>query len=169
MFLSQAFRAQIGWIDVAPSEEGRADPLLSGFGEREAIFQWHGDTFDVPDDAVHLASSETCANQAFRFGDRVYGLQFHLEVDEPLVECWLGVPHNRREIEQMNGKTSLEKIRCDTARHVARGRELSDLCFSEFIRLFGNAEAARPAPARLRSSRPVRELDRPGHARPAKP
>ena len=72
---------EIGWYDLEPTEAGRSDPLLGRLGARQKIFQWHGDTFDIPDHAVRLASSPDCPNQAFRYGENVYGLQFHLEVD----------------------------------------------------------------------------------------
>jgi GMP synthase (glutamine-hydrolysing) len=49
-------------------------------------FHWHGETFDLPAGAVHLAESEGCANQAFEFGDRTLALQFHLEVTRASVE-----------------------------------------------------------------------------------
>jgi GMP synthase-like glutamine amidotransferase len=52
------------------------------------VVHWHGDTFDVPPGAVRLASSAHNANQAFRFGDLVYGLQFHLEVDDAMAAAW---------------------------------------------------------------------------------
>lgn len=42
-------------------------------------FHWHGDTFDIPPDAVHLAESEACRNQAFLYNDTVLALQFHPE------------------------------------------------------------------------------------------
>ena len=53
------------------------------------VFQWHGDTFDLPEGSVRLSSSDLYANQAFRYGDRVYGLQFHIEVTPAIVRDWL--------------------------------------------------------------------------------
>ncbi|MGZ8533014.1 MAG: glutamine amidotransferase-related protein [Candidatus Binatia bacterium] len=57
---------EIGWYDVAPSPHADDDPLFDEFEERETLFQWHGDTFDIPNGAIHLASSRHCLNQAFR-------------------------------------------------------------------------------------------------------
>ena len=53
------------------------------------VFQWHGDTFDLPRGAVRLASSDLFPNQAFRYTDRVYALQFHIEVTPAIVSDWL--------------------------------------------------------------------------------
>lgn len=64
------------------------EPVLAGLGEEELVFQWHGDTFDLPAGAVHLASSEKCAHQAFRIGQRAFGLQFHVEVDGEMARQW---------------------------------------------------------------------------------
>ena len=60
---------EIGWYDVNRSEGAKDDPLLKSFQPNEKIFQWHGDTFGIPDGAVHIASSPMCTNQAFRYGD----------------------------------------------------------------------------------------------------
>jgi GMP synthase-like glutamine amidotransferase len=62
--------------------------LFSGFKNPFTVFHWHGDTFDLPDGAVRLASSEHYANQAFQYKSAV-GLQFHLEVNESMVNFWL--------------------------------------------------------------------------------
>lgn len=62
--------------------------LFSGFQNPFTVFHWHGDTFDLPDGAVRLASSEHYQNQAFQYKSAI-GLQFHLEVNEEMVNLWL--------------------------------------------------------------------------------
>lgn len=69
---------EIGWFPV------RFDPEL--YDGELVVCHWHGDTFDLPEGAVRLAESAACKNQAYRFGDRVYGLQFHLEMTPSSVE-----------------------------------------------------------------------------------
>lgn len=127
---------EIGWYDVTPTEAGRSDPLFRHFAGPEKIFQWHGDTFAIPHGAVHLATSAACPHQAFRYGHNVYGLQFHLEVDEPMVNRWLHAPVNRRELEGLQGVIHPEVIARDTPVHIDRSRRLGDAVFGEFIRLF---------------------------------
>lgn len=127
---------EIGWYDVAPTEDGQADPLFRHFQGTEKIFQWHGDTFAIPHGAVHLATSAACPHQAFRFGHNVYGLQFHLEVDEPMIRRWLETPLNRGELDSLKGVIDPDAIARETPAYVARSRELGDAVFGEFIRLF---------------------------------
>ena len=84
---------EIGWQEIALTPEGMKDPVmgtlaLEGRSAAE-VFQWHGDTFDLPAGAVRLASSNLYPNQAFRFSDRVYALQFHIEVTPEIVSGWL--------------------------------------------------------------------------------
>ncbi|RPD42472.1 type 1 glutamine amidotransferase [Chitinophaga barathri] len=69
---------EIGWFPV------QFDGELSG--EDLVACHWHGDTFNLPEGAVHLAQSAACKNQAYRYGDRVYGLQFHLEMTPAALE-----------------------------------------------------------------------------------
>ncbi|HEY4343572.1 MAG TPA: type 1 glutamine amidotransferase [Parvibaculum sp.] len=71
------------WTDAAAG-----DPLLGDAAPELALMQWHGDTFDLPDGAVRLATRETCVNQAFRIGETTYGFQFHLEVTPETVDLW---------------------------------------------------------------------------------
>ena len=77
---------EIGWFDVEVT--GANDPLFGGL-HRFTTLHWHGDTFHQPPGAVHLASSELYANQAFRIGERAWGVQFHPEVDQHAVDAFV--------------------------------------------------------------------------------
>ncbi len=127
---------EIGWYNVRLTEASRRDPVLGRFRATEKIFQWHGDTFEIPTGAAHLAASELCANQAFRYQSNVYGLQFHLEVDEPMIRRWLTVGVNAKEIAALRGAIDPETIRAETRKHIANLSRLSAETFGEFIKLF---------------------------------
>ncbi|ESY98916.1 type 1 glutamine amidotransferase [Mesorhizobium sp. LNHC209A00] len=79
---------EFGWRGVLLTPDAKADPVLSALPETFPIFQWHDDTFELPDDAVRLAGNDVAENQAFRVGRAVYGFQFHFEADRPLVKDW---------------------------------------------------------------------------------
>jgi GMP synthase (glutamine-hydrolysing) len=128
---------EIGWYDVSPTQEAFNDPLLMELQKTEKIFQWHAETFDIPKSTSHLAFSSLCANQAFRYGTKVYGFQFHMEVDAPMIHRWLRVAENRQEISRLRGDDYLERIDNETPEHMARLTELSERVFGEFINLFG--------------------------------
>jgi GMP synthase (glutamine-hydrolysing) len=70
---------EIGWFPVEWTEQARQSAVFGFLPERLDAFHWHGDTFDLPVGALHLARSEACENQAFLYDSRVLGLQFHLE------------------------------------------------------------------------------------------
>ncbi len=71
---------EIGWFPVFLQSQTLDHPVARIFPSQWHAFHWHGDTFDIPDGARLLASTEGCHNQGFVYGDRVVGLQFHLEV-----------------------------------------------------------------------------------------
>ncbi len=71
--------SEMGLVPITLTEAGQHDPLFADLPAPSAV-EWHDDTFDIPEGAVRLASSNACANQAFRYGQRAYGLQFHPEV-----------------------------------------------------------------------------------------
>ena len=78
--VSKHVQKEIGWHPVMREPGADGDPLASVFGQTETVFQWHGDSFALPAGAVQLFSSPLCDQQAFRWGERAYGLQFHVEV-----------------------------------------------------------------------------------------
>jgi GMP synthase (glutamine-hydrolysing) len=127
---------EIGWYRLDPTAAAAGDPLFRHFDGSQHVFQWHGFTFDLPRGAVHLASTSTCPNQAFRYGDKAYGLQFHLEADEPLIQRWLHVPEYRAEAEAAGPAHHLEHILRDTHGHAPQSGALSERVFAEFLKLF---------------------------------
>jgi GMP synthase-like glutamine amidotransferase len=85
---------EIGWFPVQGIEPH--DPMIFRFPSTFDVFHWHGDTFDLPPGAAHIAKSEACENQAFQIGGSVIGIQFHPETTPGLLEEM--VLHGRHEL-----------------------------------------------------------------------
>ncbi len=82
-------RKEIGWGPITLTDVGRRS-CLAGLQENKGqVLHWHGDTFDLPEGATLLASTEVARNQAFSWGPTAIGLQFHLEVLPEEIERWL--------------------------------------------------------------------------------
>lgn len=77
-----------GTLQVELTDAGRGDPLFAGVPERFTTFQWHNDSFDIPDGGSLLASSAACPHQAFRISGTAWGVQFHPEVTEEIIRVW---------------------------------------------------------------------------------
>ena len=139
---------EIGWYPVHTTDAGREDAVLAPLGEAAPVFQWHGCRFDVPSDAVQLARGKHCEQQAFRYGRNAYGLQFHLEMDEPLVERWLQTPAYRAELEAAGLPHDAQAIRAQTRAHIAGMQRQADAVFNNFLDLVGRPERRRILPSR---------------------
>jgi GMP synthase (glutamine-hydrolysing) len=83
---------EVGWHPVLMTPAARQDPYFSKLPNPLEVLHWHGDTFDLPKGAVHLARSSRCENQAFRWDESVYALQFHLEATPSMVNDWCVAP-----------------------------------------------------------------------------
>jgi len=103
-------KPEIGLLPVRLTEAARSDALFFDLPENLLTFQWHGDTFDIPPGGVQLATSELFPNQAFRWGERAYGIQFHLEVSTDLARSWAEVPEYRDGLERAMGAGALENL-----------------------------------------------------------
>jgi GMP synthase-like glutamine amidotransferase len=79
---------EIGWAPVQLSTNAAKDPLFSGVPDELTVLHWHGETYELPPGATHLASSVSYREQAFRVGESAWGLQFHLEVDQVAIEAF---------------------------------------------------------------------------------
>lgn len=80
---------EVGWYPIELTEEGKGHSLTKTWPENPEVFHWHGDTFDLPDGATRLASSQGCENQAFVYDETVIGLQFHIELTVEDIEYML--------------------------------------------------------------------------------
>ncbi len=123
----KAARREVGFQPVHPTEAASDDALLSGFTDGDRVFQWHEDTFDLPEGATLLATGDDVPHQAFRVGDLAWGIQFHFEVDGAELEAWLDEADSLMDLEATWGKSS-EDIRLEAKEHMAaheeRGREV---------------------------------------------
>jgi GMP synthase-like glutamine amidotransferase len=80
---------EIGWYDVSLTKIGSQDSLFSILPKTFPVFQWHEDTFEIPKAGKLIVTSNPIPHQAFRYGENTYGLQFHLEVTEEMIQEWM--------------------------------------------------------------------------------
>ncbi|RXK87088.1 type 1 glutamine amidotransferase [Filimonas effusa] len=108
---------EIGWFNISLTEQAKLHPLWQAMGESFPVFHWHGDTFDLPQQAQLLASSEACRNQAFTVNDQVIGLQFHFEVTAQSLEAMV---ENGKE-ELTHGTYIQDAVAISNQRHLIAG------------------------------------------------
>jgi len=124
---------EIGWCPIQITAQGQ-NFFFEKPPKTSMVFQWHGDTFDIPQGAVRLATSPLCKNQAFRYGKNVLALQFHLEVDRSMIEDWLSQPGAESEMSSVGPKTKSE-IRAQFFRFPAL-HHLASSVFNRFLSCF---------------------------------
>jgi GMP synthase (glutamine-hydrolysing) len=120
---------------LRPTHRGRRDPLIAAFNSQEKVFQLHGYTFDLPRDAELLVTGEQVANQAFRIKQNIYGFQFHLEANLPLIKRWLKMPPHDKEIAQLYKGLSADDLWQESLHAVSRSQALSQTVFERFLDL----------------------------------
>jgi len=110
--VGKAPRKEIGWYGVTLLPDARGDALFDALPRRFPAFHWHGDAFTLPEGALPLASTAMTPLQAFRMGARAWGIQFHLETDEQVLEAMLS-----------GGAGELREAGADAGRIRTRARE----------------------------------------------
>jgi GMP synthase (glutamine-hydrolysing) len=125
---------EVGFEPIRPTSSASGDDLLSHYADGDLVFQWHMDTLELPDGATLLATGDDVVNQAYRVGDRTWGVQWHFEIDRAEVELWLDM-FERADgpLESSWGKAS-GRVREEADRHLSdhesKGREV----FTRFAR-----------------------------------
>lgn len=121
---------EIGWSPLNLTKAGEQSALRYVNGKHCSMLHWHGETFDLPDNAVLLASSNKYQNQAFSYGKRILALQFHPEVSQHAMEKWF-IGHIT-EIMQTEG-VSVAQLREDTRRCANRLEIQGELFFNSWF------------------------------------
>jgi GMP synthase (glutamine-hydrolysing) len=124
---------EIGWYDLELTEMGQRDPLFAGWPRALKMFQWHGETFELPRGAQHLARSARYRHQAFRFGEGAYGLQFHPEITLSMIEEWLEI--NAQEVAKSPLPRKALEIKEDSVNAMHELKELGEMTAENWARL----------------------------------
>ena len=125
---------EVGWGPLSLTEAGGASALRHLAPHETAVLHWHGDTFDLPRGAVHLAATDACENQAFLWGARGLALQFHPEATGAGLERWF-IGHTL-EIETTAG-ISVAALRASTAHAAPRLERQGPAFFDEWLAQVG--------------------------------
>jgi GMP synthase (glutamine-hydrolysing) len=121
---------EVGWGPIDLHNVG--EPALAGLPAQPLVLHWHGDTYDLPPGAVHLASTPVCRHQAFRVG-RAFGLQFHPELEREMIAVWV-----REDADYVRGALGPDggaRILADTDRHYVSARPIWDRLLGNIISL----------------------------------
>jgi GMP synthase (glutamine-hydrolysing) len=128
--VGKAPQKEIGFYRVRLAAAAREDPLFAEAPDSFVAFHWHGDAFALPRDAVPLASSTLTPCQAFRFGDRAFGVQFHLETDPEVFAAMI-----TGEAELAEAGVDAGHLREQAVRELGRMREVARPIFARFAAL----------------------------------
>jgi GMP synthase-like glutamine amidotransferase len=113
---------EIGWAPVHFTEIAQSDPVLGGLDSPSMFFHWHSETFTQPPGTDLLAYSDKCRQQAFRYRDAVYGIQFHPEITSAMIVDWSAQPVNCGDVETLDAPIDPHAAATEPlARHILEG------------------------------------------------
>ena len=128
---------EIGFFDVTLTSDGQQDPLFVGFSGYQKIFHWHEDTFDLPVEAILLATHTNTRNQAFRYGRCAYGLQYHIELDDDTLHHWLYEPSMKESMVKVLGLEAYQALTRGCGINFPLYQQHSMILFENFLRICG--------------------------------
>lgn len=130
---------EVGWLEVSLTDAGKEDPVLGVLPPTATVFQWHHYTFGLAPGASALAQSEACL-QAFRLGGLpAWGIQFHAEVTQPMVNTWISEDPGEDEL-PMPGS----ELRAESARHMPQSNAQGRALVEAFLREAAARATAQP-------------------------
>jgi GMP synthase (glutamine-hydrolysing) len=123
LHIGAANEVGVGTVDVVSD-----DRVLGSAGTTAPVLHWHHDVAEAPDGAIVVASTAETPNQAFRLGDVIFSMQFHIEVDRHMLDRWLAVDEMAEDLDPATRLTLGDDF--DAA--APRMRGLAARAFSEF-------------------------------------
>lgn len=130
---------EVGTYPLELTADASLDPVFRGLPRVFDVFQWHSDTFDLPEDATLLAGSDRFAHQAFALGS-AYGIQFHVEVTSELAEEWGAVPSYRDALESIHGPGAAPTILGELQDNLDHNLRVARIMFEGWLDAFVQVE-----------------------------
>jgi len=128
-------KREVGWAPVTLTDAGRDDPVFAEQPPSTTVFHMHGDTYELPADAKHLARSAAYEQQAFRWGEVVYGVQYHLEFTETIIGRLVVDPESRAFL--VGGGADADKLLRESGAAVRQLGDVTQRVFENFFRQCG--------------------------------
>lgn len=125
---------EVGFEPIRPLPAASLDPLLCRYEDGDRVFQWHMDTFELPDGAEPLITGDRVDNQAFRVGSNAWGIQFHFEIDRDEIELWLDAFSAEADLAISWGKAAAD-VRAETDRYLQAHQRKGAEVFAAFTRV----------------------------------
>lgn len=126
---------KVGFFQVQITDEGKADPLFERMSDKQQVFHWHEDVFAIPEGGSRLATACATPNQAFRIGQRAYGLQYHIELTSTMLDTWFHHPDFRKKIVKIVGEDGLERIAQQQSLCYTLYQQQARTLFENFLKL----------------------------------
>ncbi len=128
-------KVHIGFFQIHFTTAGQKDPLYHGLPGYQQAFQWHEDGFDLPVGAIALAHHADGSNQAFRYGRHAYGLQYHVELTEDMLNTWLHDPSLKTEFTEAYGIEVYQRVEREFAQLYTTYAQHARMLIENFLRV----------------------------------
>ena len=127
---------EIGVCEIQLTSAAASDKLFANLPARQKCLQWHSvQVAQAPNDAVILASSDTCANQAMRVGERAWSMQYHVEIEHDTVANWGRVPAYRQALEKTIGPDAQVAIKQDADAQLEKFEQVARQLYTGFVQI----------------------------------
>ncbi|HYL42556.1 MAG TPA: type 1 glutamine amidotransferase [Ktedonobacteraceae bacterium] len=130
-------KVHIGFLQIHFTEAGQEDPLYKNLPGYQQAFQWHEDCFLLPKGAVSLAQLTDGFNQAFRYEQHAYGLQYHIDLTEDMLDTWLHDASLREEFIDTYGSEAYRKVEQEAIQLFPTYAQHVNTLLKNFFRLSG--------------------------------